>query len=736
MLTSRGIAAVFVALGLAACSSTADSDTGDQAATEAKAPKPAVIKVNVKSTVGILLDDAPDAEARGQALLAKKDDAGWIQRAERQLRLVENRLYYRGSYYPDGLADTPEDKARFEHPKRGQIPLPSPVDMAGNDRRADKITLGDAKIATIDGHKLVVREYSYEDFILTDEKSPSLAEPALNRVGGVWVEPTVVDGMDTPVDAYALPVDPDFLLQRTGYACMTEAEFPPNSIDSENAWRFYDFTCKADTDSGCHFAPDDPAGPGRQLPTESCVDALTRTSGIQKTNVRFERVDPTKLDLAKIRVGDPSKANGADMTVRQDALKQNRIVWRYISDNSCEMKEENNCVAPDADGVVRGGWHRFLEFDAVGQNVGSKPIHIGPINYEAKENKMSTLNDQHGVFQYSSCHHHYHFDQYGTFLLNDGAVSNRKNGFCLESTIRYSNNEYSPIATQYGRCTLQGVEVGWGDEYEGGIVCQWLDVTHQQPGQVNLGFHSNPGGFLCEGSLADKSGKPTFDDGHGKAVTDPNALPTPLSTIPESGWEPVLDKDGKPVMFQPKDIETGEAVGDPKPIEKPKCQLIKDWDKNNQAKVPVDVPATGGYVSRACASGEFGPLRDCGYKNALGNPKATAPKCTPGQTVNLKCSTSAKTAQVVRFCEASQDPDIAGVMDCMHVGPDVQGGALRLNPGTRGEGAPQSLTVQPGQTTDVTFTCPAARDHEEGGHYSIYTGAFDASEQAGGVTCN
>jgi hypothetical protein len=75
------------------------------------------------------------------------------------------------------------------------------------------------------------------------------------------------------------------------------------------------------------------------------------------------------------------------------------------------------------------------------------------------------------------------------------------------------------------------------------------------------------------------------------------------------------------------------------------------------------------------------------------------------------------------------DAGIGGAMNCMHAD------ALRLQPGTPGEGQPQSVTVAPGASVDVQFTCPDKRDHEEGGHYSVYTGAFYSGDQAEGVTC-
>src|SRR4029453_15071506 len=65
------------------------------------------------------------------------------------------------------------------------------------------------------------------------------------------------------------------------------------------------------------------------------------------------------------------------------------------------------------------------------------------------------------------------------------------------------NNENSPTWSPYNDCAFQGISEGWGDQYNAGIECQWLDLTtvDTSAGAVTqpLGFRSNPDGFLCEG---------------------------------------------------------------------------------------------------------------------------------------------------------------------------------------------------------------------------------------------
>jgi hypothetical protein len=700
-------------LPLVACSSSGDdAASGNQDLTAR--PHPGLVRVSITSAVGVRIDDAPAPAARQSELVGHDADkqAFWTERAKLQLRHALMRQYFRGSYYPNGLGDDPatnKNPDNLLHPSKGQLPLPPEVDENGNDLWSANISLtGPAKVTTRDGLTFVVRDYRYEGYLLTDEDSPGATEPALAAIGGTWSEPHV------------LPLDPENILQRTGYACLSEAEFPPNSVDSENAWRFFDHTCKADLVSGCHISPEHPELGGRPLPTETCEQALTSHMGLERTTIRFDRLDPAANGedlLKKIRVGDPSGKPGADLGVRKDSLNQNRILWRYIGSSSCEMKEENNCVGG-------AGWRRVLEFDAVGHNVGTKPIHIGPVNYLVNAS-TTTQNDAHGIFQYSACHHHFHFSHYGTFMLNGGTTTNRKNGFCLESTTRLSNNEWSPLETQYGRCTIQGVEVGWGDEYEAGITCQWIDITDVGAGKIDLGFHSNPDKFLCEGSLEDARGKPTF------SPVDKRGNPTPVSVVDEAtGWENAIGPDGKPLMFTPKTLD-GAVAGPPKNVEIPKCKAAEGVFANNEASVPVDVNAHAGLVASACKrDGQVGAYRDCGWQHETPATPTAAHECTPSSAVHVQCTTGASAPQVVRFCEASRDPKIGGSMDCMYMD------ALRQNPLLPNVSPAASVVVAPGQTVDLTFACPAAREGiETGGSYSIYTGAYVAGGSAEGVTC-
>ena len=195
----------------------------------------ALVRTTANSTVGVLLDELPpNMRGRVAGELVKKPASFWIARAAQQLRLTSYRLVFREFFY---------------NKTKKQLPLPPEplwtITLAGQPRRT-----------TIQGHDLVVVDYRFSSVLLTDVDSPGVSEGKLRQTGGVWDEP------------FVFPIDPEMLLQRTGYACMDEDSFPFNSVDSEEADSFYDQTCTAEKTPGnegqCHYS---------QLVNRSCVKA-------------------------------------------------------------------------------------------------------------------------------------------------------------------------------------------------------------------------------------------------------------------------------------------------------------------------------------------------------------------------------------------------------------------------------------------------------------------------------
>jgi hypothetical protein len=544
----------------------AESDAGARDAGVSEKPSVgALVRVGFKSKVGVLLDEIPDSiRERVAAKILAQDRSVWVERAKRQLALASYRLNFRPSFYED------EDQ-------KSQLPLPPP--------ELFDISLGKAERAQVGEHDYVLVDYTLDAMLLTDVDSPKRSEPALAKVGGTWDEP------------FIFPIDPELLLQRTGYACMDEAEFPPNSVDSEDVEFFYDQTCEVEpelTKDGCHYT---------SLAQQSCVEALDARVGKIEAPMHYERIawDPKKADAA--RVGEVSNPNGSDLKVLHDELLVNRLTYRYVSADSCAIAE--NCVGGK-------GFRRLLQFNASEQNTGSAPLEIGNVDYFLDMPDDPTPNANHHIYEYSECHMHYHFSHYATFAFGGSTDLGSKRAFCLESVARYSNNEHSPTWSPYSSCHFQGISQGWADQYNAGIECQWVDVTSidtsNGPVSKPLDVTSNPDGFLCEG-------------------------------------QPVLDKKGE-IVWQSTAFETDAG----EPVDRPKCDFMDGWDANNATTVGVTLPPPGeGMLTSPCTRGQIGKLRNCGFSY---DHEVRA--CKAGKKFSLSCSLAEGSApQVVRICEAS-----------------------------------------------------------------------------------
>jgi hypothetical protein len=635
MILRKSFGWACLSFGLIAVTSACSGDDKDVASLPDPVPgKGALIQVTARSQVGVLLDEVPEASRdRIAAALMAEPESFFVERAKRQLALASYRLNFRQFFYE-------------EDENKKQLPLPPEkvwdIELLPDDS-GDKV-----RRESVEGHDYVLADYSLSAVVVTDAESPGQSDPDLAEVGG------------TTVERFVFPIDPELLVQRTGYACMDEAEFPPNSVDSEDVEFFYDQTCEVEdelTPDGCHYT---------ELPTESCEEALSAHVGKVDAPFNYEHIAWDGDLAAKNRVGAVKSLNGADLEVVAEELKVNRLTYRYIEADSCALAEA--CVGGT-------GWRRLLQFNASEQNVGSEPVSIGDVDYFLDDPENPTPNANHHVYQYSECHQHYHFNYFATFTYGGDPDLGSKRAFCLESVQRYGNHEKSPTWSPYNDCAFQGITQGWGDQYNAGIECQWVDVTSVDvsdgPVTKPLGLRSNPEGFLCEG-------------------------------------EPVLDAAGD-VTWESTDLKTeaGESV------DRPVCDEAEAWDANNFAEEPVTLPTAGkGMITEPCTRGQLGPLRNCGYIYDGGMQE-----CPPGEEVTITCSTKDDAEpQVVRLCEGSK--------------------VLGAGTACLEQQALVSLTIEGGASASATFTCPKERDaHEPGGLVALYRGPLFPHDDAADITC-
>ena len=123
------------------------------------------------------------------------------------------------------------------------------------------------------------------------------------------------------------------------------------------------------------------------------------------------------------------------------------IGYKFIHTNSYTLQEGGH---KGLKGCVGGpGWRQLLRFTSSSVNVGKSDLHLGDVKTE--------VYLSHGVYEWDPCHLHFHFQHYENYLFSN--VSGRKTGFCVQTTWRYFNNEYTPFNTPYSFCNYQGLEL-------------------------------------------------------------------------------------------------------------------------------------------------------------------------------------------------------------------------------------------------------------------------------------
>jgi hypothetical protein len=556
-----GMSMASVAALLFACGQAPDKTASAESAVTTDG---ALVRMDLASTVGVLLDEipaGPQREAAAANALAEPASF-WEARARNQVRLMSYRLVFRGQYYSAYWSNGNGTKPKG--------PLPLPPKQIWNVKAS-----GSPHRMKIDTHDVVVNDYTFQSYIVTDSASPGIVEPALATVGGTWAE------------AFNLPVDPELLLQRTGYSCMDEDEFPPGSVFEENTWYFYDDACTASDTSTCHVT---------QKVSGSCNAGLVAGPGHMAATLNFTRVAYDATTASAYRVGTVNSVavaagSAPDLSVVNAGLvEEHDLAYRFFAPGSCELGE----------GVIgQLGWRRLLMFSAIVQNDGSGPLEVG------SPTDPNNPFVQGNVFEFSQCHGHYHFSHYGTFGY--AGLPGSKRAFCLEDTNRYHNDETTALSASHQTCENQGIERGWGDEYNFGIPGQWVDVTTATTAKGSaLTFSSNPDQFLCEGTYA--------LDSQGHYILDATSFINPANGQPES---------------------------------RTRCNFLSNWSATNFGSTNVAAPNVGSFVTDACNRGQTGPNRDCGF-----TAQSTLRSCTSGSTVTLSC-TAKSAPEVLRVCERS-----------------------------------------------------------------------------------
>ena len=120
------------------------------------------------------------------------------------------------------------------------------------------------------------------------------------------------------------------------------------------------------------------------------------------------------------------------------------------------------------EGGVTPGTHTIVRFTVTTPNIGNADLFLGDPNVHVAAND--------GLYEFATCHHHFHFKHYATYELVDpvsGFVwKAAKRGFCMLDTDPNPANLGEPARTwQFRSCGginipgNQGISHGWSDTY-------------------------------------------------------------------------------------------------------------------------------------------------------------------------------------------------------------------------------------------------------------------------------
>lgn len=125
------------------------------------------------------------------------------------------------------------------------------------------------------------------------------------------------------------------------------------------------------------------------------------------------------------------------------------------------------------EGGVTPGTHTVIRFTVTTPNIGNADVFVGSPLKHMDPNGDGSFADQDGLFEFATCHQHFHFQHYATYQLVDASGKvwkAAKRGFCMLDTDPYNVNN-GDGTWNYRNCGtterdgFQGISDGWADTY-------------------------------------------------------------------------------------------------------------------------------------------------------------------------------------------------------------------------------------------------------------------------------
>jgi hypothetical protein len=241
----------------------------------------------------------------------------------------------------------------------------------------------------------------------------------------------------------------------------------------------------ATKDTGTPATPDAPAAADVYVdvpvvidPDQPVVDAATPA-------------DATARDAPAADVPPPLDAPTVDAGALPNlipVISNPQIQERTFAAGACEVME----------GCTVAGNRRLLRFDLTTPNVGAADLYLG---------SPAMAGRPPGMFEYGTCHMHWHLRGYADYRLVDPAgrevARGHKQSFCLLDSGRYMGMGVDLPAAERYNCSNQGIHRGWADTYGRSLDCQYVDITGVPPGRYRIRAQINIERVVAESSYAD-----------------------------------------------------------------------------------------------------------------------------------------------------------------------------------------------------------------------------------------
>jgi hypothetical protein len=191
--------------------------------------------------------------------------------------------------------------------------------------------------------------------------------------------------------------------------------------------------------------------------------------------------------------GRSTQSELPDFIVDQAALRQHWVVRvEDLPAGFCSVEEGN----------ITPGTHSLIRFTVAIPNIGTADLNLGDPNAHIAAND--------GLYEFASCHNHYHFRHYTLYELVEPATGYvwraAKRGFCMIDIEKYhaytgdaDNKPHFRSCGAPGVTGNQGISKGWSDVYDWRLGGQYflLDGGDGQPivppGSYILRITVNPG---------------------------------------------------------------------------------------------------------------------------------------------------------------------------------------------------------------------------------------------------